>query len=133
MSEKKNTLIKALFYGSLRAGEYNCESFKRAYGEDSMQYQGTKTIEGYQLYSLGAYPMILKEKGAQLVVDEFLVSPEAFMSIRRMELGAGYNEEQIDGAYIYYFDQESSDRPKVESGDWSVYLSEKQNQKSYSY
>lgn len=120
-----NNLIKAIFYGSLRSGQYNCERFQQSFGKENFVYQNTKTITGYQLYSLGSYPMVLKDPNSNLVVDEFLISPEAAESVRRMELGAGYSEEEIDGATIYYYDDNRYNAPKVESGDWSEYLKEK--------
>lgn len=119
-------MVKFCAYGSLRKGEYNYESFVRAYGEENFQYINTKTIPGYQLYSLGSYPMILKDPNGSLVVDEFLVSPEVANSIRRMEIGAGYKEGEIDGALIYYYEEGSPYYPKVESGDWSKYLKERE-------
>lgn len=120
-------LIKCYFYGSLRNGEYNCNSFKRMYGDDNFVYQQTLDIEGFALYSLGSYPAIIPTEGATLIVDEFLVSQDAFNGVRRMELGAGYQEMIIDGAYIYHFTEQ--DKPYVGElvthGDWSQYLRDK--------
>lgn len=118
--------VKLNLYGSLRKGQYNYDSFVRQYGEDSFVYNGTKRIPGFELYSLGSYPMVLATPEAPrntLVVDEMMVSEECYQGIRRMELGAGYHEVILDdGAIIYAHNDNRYDLPKVDSGDWSAYL-----------
>lgn len=123
---------KALFFGSLRNNEYNHRRFVRIFGENSMVYIETKTIEGFKLYSLGAYPTVVKTDNPdhKLVVDLFEVSDDAMTSIDEMERGAGYDSIKIDGATLYLFTMSEKEADKyykhVESGDWSAYLKEKE-------
>lgn len=118
---------KVLFYGSLRKGEYNYNYFLRIFGEDNFKYIKTKTIKGFKLYSLGAYPMVIQTNDIndKLVVDEFEVSDEAYSSINSMELGAGYDISKFEGATIYTYplnEMKYYTDSIVKSGDWSEYL-----------
>lgn len=122
-SQQPNSTLKMYFYGSLRLDQYNYKWFTQRFGKENYQYQGTKTINGFNLYSLGSYPAIVPTIGGSIVVDEFLVSPEVFEAVRRMELGAGYHETQIDGAYIYHFLDTKWVGEHVTHGDWVKYLS----------
>lgn len=118
-------MFKNLFYGSLRKGEYNYERFVEIFGKENFVYKETKTIKGFELYSLGAYPVIIPNPNSEIVVDEFELSQEAHKSVKTMELGAGYTETIINESSIYYMDQPPHyHKGKVESGDWSKYLRE---------
>lgn len=114
-------------YGSLRLNEYNYNFFVERYGEENFKHIKTKTITGYELYSLGSYPVIIPvEEEIPLVVDEFEVSDEVFKSIHNMEIGAGYYAQEVDGNIIYYMEKVPSwNAGKVDSGDWSKYLKRK--------
>lgn len=83
------------FYGSLRVGEYNYKSLLEE--QDGVEFIGTDTVHGYELRSLGAYPVILpstEENG--IVVDVFEINNKAIIQrIRSMELGAGYEEVSV--------------------------------------
>jgi len=109
-----------LTYGSLRVGEYNHDSFKRQYKE-GYKYVKSLELDGYDLYSLGSYPGI-KEGSGKLKVDLFECSKECYMSIRGMELGAGYSEKVIEleegGAVLYLYDHSVKQDRIVEDGDW---------------
>lgn len=121
-------MYRNLFYGSLRKGEYNYNAFVRQFGEENFVYKGTKTIKGFELYSLGSYPVIVPNPNSEIVVDEFELSKEAHESVRMMELGAGYTETTIDNNTIYYMNEPPYyNRGKVEHGNWSQYLRENGN------
>ena len=87
-------------YGSLRKNHYNFN----ACGEQ--KYIKTLQLNGYDLFSLGSYPGIVPGKGT-LTVELHEVDEDTLRTIRHMELGAGYREENIniDGKnaalYIY--------------------------------
>lgn len=107
----------ALFYGSLKKDHYN---FNRFGGQTFVK---EVELDGYELFNLGSYPAILEGKG-KIIAELHEVTPEAFASIRRMEIGAGYSEKQkeIDGekASLFVF-SESRIRnafPKIEDGNW---------------
>lgn len=116
--------VKVLFYGSLRKGEYNYNSFVRRFGADNYQHINTRTINGFRLHSLGAYPAVVSDENKSIVVDEFLVSPECYNSVRSMELGAGYEEVMVGDAIMYKYRDENSPwlGEEVTHGDWSQYL-----------
>lgn len=124
-------------YGSLREGAYNYNSFKRSYGEE-IQKLGTTTVNGYDLYSLGAYPGInvSEDPNKPLVVDLLEVTDRVYASINRMELGANYSVRIIDVALhtgepmkatIYLYNGNLKGRSTmVEDGNWLNYISAKQ-------
>ena len=112
----KNTQKERIaVYGSLRKGMYNYRFF-----ENGMTYIKTTQIEGFDLYSLGAYPYVVKGNG-NLIVDIMEVTPQTKQSIDLMELGAGYQSSilTIDDqpTTIYIFNQPINDAI-VEHVDW---------------
>lgn len=120
---------KYAFYGSLRAGMYNYERTKTG-----LNHLGTKVVSGYKLYSLGPYPCAIftGDDDDKLTVDIFDVSQEQQYRIHQMELGAGYDYEEvsIDGTMygIYLYPKEAAERLKdrnVPSGDWVKHLQPK--------
>lgn len=118
-----------LVYGSLRKGEYNFNSFKSLFG-DEFKYVKTMQINGYDLFSLGAYPAIKEGKG-DLIVDLINCSDECKNSIDRMELGAGYTrhiieiDKNITATLYVYLGNPSTER--IVSGDWSEHLKKEKN------
>jgi|SRR5690606_26956943 len=113
---------KVAFYGSLRKGCYNYEHFKSGLTE-----KGQTEIPGFRLYSLGAYPCIIRsdDPNDKVVVDLFEADEETFQRIHRMELGAGYRAEPIttgEEEYVVYTFPETSrdvlEPRRVTSGDW---------------
>lgn len=116
------TKRKIAVYGSLRKGEYNYNYFQMRYPE--MTYTGTHKVDGFDLFSLGAYPAAVMGDG-ELVVDTFDVDLDCFSSINRMEIGAAYyaHTVDIDGEpHTIWLQQHGNEKRKVESGDWSKYL-----------
>jgi gamma-glutamylcyclotransferase (GGCT)/AIG2-like uncharacterized protein YtfP len=114
------------FYGSLRKGMYNHKYF-----ESGLEYLGTKEIKGYDLYSLGAFPCIVKSPvpDTVLTVDLFRAKNDATENrIHSMEKGAGYDYEEVEidgqnfGIYVY----DNRHKPPIErlvpGGDWVKYL-----------
>lgn len=120
------------FYGSLRLNEGNWNYFLR--NAPGVTFLQTVTIFGYDLFSLGSYPVILKSKNPEqpLVIDLFRIENERVKNgIDGMELGAGYSREHIsspdilngEDVLIYigepqYFASLREDR-RVPDGDWS--------------
>lgn len=91
-------------YGSLKKGFYN----HRALGEDA-KFLGTSSVLGV-MYSNGSYPKLYKPGISTNEADNFLreelerqheleiydISGSNYRDIRGMELGAGYEEEDIE-------------------------------------
>lgn len=106
-------------YGSLREGEYNFNAFP-----DAKKVKQSR-VEGFKLYSLGAYPGAIKSESEEdtMVVDIIEVGEASYERIRAMELGAGYTEESVDiegEEYpIYVYRRQPREENLVESGDWS--------------
>jgi gamma-glutamylcyclotransferase (GGCT)/AIG2-like uncharacterized protein YtfP len=133
MNCKKETIMKekkeikhGLFYGSLRKVEgYN---FGRC---GKQKYIKTLTLDGYDLYSLGAYPAVVDGKGKVVVELHEIPNAQTAEYIRQMELGAGYEERVVNvddvDAYLYVYKGNNRLNPelKVEHGDWSKYLAER--------
>lgn len=114
------------FYGSLRKGMYNYEHFK-----DGMEYIQTVEISGFQLFSLGSYPCVIRTDDSKdkLTIDLFTVTGAMEGRIHRMEVGAGYgyDEVEVNGRTfgIYTYDHSALSRLKerrVPGGDWVKHL-----------
>ena len=112
-------------YGSLRKGFGNNRLLSDA------EYVGTTTVEGWELYSLGAFPGAIQGEGAPLTVELYRVG-----SMARLDMLEGtvnpdgadprnlYNRVTVDTeygeAYMYEFNHEVRGEP-IESGDWKEY------------
>ena len=97
-------------YGSLKKGYYN----HGALGDDA-EFLGKDSVRAV-MYSNGAYPKLYHSDGYGSPLDEdhqrnheleiYRVNDRAYKRIDQMELGAGYEAEQIDTewgpATIYY-------------------------------
>lgn len=105
-------------YGSLRKGHYNFDSFPSA------KYISTHNIKGWDLYALhgGAYPGVVPGDNS-LEVDLIQVNDQDYDRIKRMELGAGYLEIELDieGVKGKFYPYKHSVTTKVESGNWNNY------------
>jgi gamma-glutamylcyclotransferase (GGCT)/AIG2-like uncharacterized protein YtfP len=99
---------------------YNQEAFA-----NGMEYVETKKLEGFDMYSLGAYPYVVENDKGTIKVDLFQVDDVTKQRIDAMEFGAGYSAKEvvIDGkpGTIYYFNNTIPDTKKVEDGDWVTY------------
>jgi len=115
---------KVLFYGSLREGHYNHSYFEESFGKENFKCIGMREIKGYDLYSLGSYPAVIKSSDPESVVvmEEFEISEQAYDSVKRMELGAGYHEVETEDGFVFYAqNRDMSNRQRVENGDWTKY------------
>lgn len=116
MNSKKYIVV----YGSLRAKP---EPFYNFNACGKQQFIKKFNLEGYELYSLGAYPAIIEGKG-NITVELHEVDERTYQRIRGMELGAGYNEKQIEvdgklaSLYVYNNAERLRQRERVISGDW---------------
>jgi gamma-glutamylcyclotransferase (GGCT)/AIG2-like uncharacterized protein YtfP len=128
-------LIIAL-YGSLRDGLYNSRRFDL---QNISEFLGTTKIKGYALYSLGPYPGIYPMENSYIVAEVRRFSGkqqlEVAKSIDYMELFGGYHREYVDleigdqrlRGFLYVYD-EKPEFEKIEHGDWTRYLKEKELQ-----
>ncbi len=128
-------LIIAL-YGSLRDGLYNSRRFDL---QNMSEFLGTTKVSGYALYSLGPYPGIYPSKNSYVVAEVRRFSGkqqlEVAKSIDYMELFGGYHREYVNleigdqrfRGFIYVYD-EKPESERIEHGDWTRYLKEKELQ-----
>jgi len=117
-------------YGSLRQGLHN----HRVLGDSPMVGMGS--VNGFGLYSLGAYPAISSDgKHVPVVVELYEVDNISMSRLDRLEGYPSYynrrivdvhTEDGIQKAWIYFQQGEPSDI-FIESGDWTRYLIEKVN------
>jgi len=77
-------------YGTLRKGFYNHNRF------EGVRYLGTTEISGFDLYDLGPYPCVIKNENGKITIDLLEVVEDTKKAIDRMEIGAGYNIEEIE-------------------------------------
>ena len=120
-------------YGSLRRGESNHDVW---FGRGATPV-ADGCIRGAELVSLGAYCCIVPTDDlTRTVVGEvYDLTPEVFRGIEAMEVDAGYVRRPVevyhgsdgDGtppvaadAYFYAMPTRVADRPRIESGDWSL-------------
>ncbi len=118
--DEEPTMDYVAVYGSLREGQYNFE-------KSQMKKLGTYTVQGYEMYSLGHYPAIVKGSGS-IVVELMEVTPRFKARLDRMELGAGYKIKKIKlgdktDVTLYVYDSSAKELSetsygKVQSGDW---------------
>lgn len=115
------------FYGSLRKGEYNYA--RMIHESKGVTYIETKIVQGFDLYSLGAFPAAFPSNNPQapLTVDIFKIENKGIRNaIDGMEIGAGYRRCNIGtkknpicmyvaaGRLMSFVD----DNDLVPSGDW---------------
>lgn len=115
-----------LVFGSLRkysSRGFNFNRFK-AYGEQI--FIRNLVLDGYEMYSLGAYPAICPGDG-QIKCELHSIAEDAYNLIQQMEINAGYREDfvKLEGgitASIFTMPKERLLKfkvPKMESGDWN--------------
>ncbi|WP_440946406.1 gamma-glutamylcyclotransferase family protein [Methanosarcina sp. T3] len=126
-------LVMAL-YGSLRNGLYNNRRFDL---QNRSEFLGTIKIDGYALYSLGPYPAVYPSENGSVVAEVRRFSGkkqlEVAKSIDYMELFGGYHREYVNlelpekklRGIIYVYD-EKPETEKIQHGDWTRYLKEKE-------
>lgn len=119
---KKGDLVAV--YGSLREGLGNHGVIKGA------EKKGDTVIKGWDLYSLGAFPFILKGNNA-LTVEVYQVDSETRQA--RLDALEGYPsfydrtkvETEFGEAWIYFMhEMYSRGAPLVEHGDWFKFKTE---------
>ncbi len=124
MQQKRN---KFAFYGSLRKGHYNYDRLVK--NSPGMELVGEQTVQGYKMFDTGiGYPYVVKTGNPtdEVKVELYDIPDESTAyCINRMELGAGYKQEEIkfdDETYTLYvcdsFGRQSKPVPK---GDWTAY------------
>ncbi len=110
-------------YGTLRKGFYNHDRF------EGITYLGTTRVKGLDLYDLGPYPCVIENPDGEITIDLLEVNPLTKQLIDRMEIGAGYNIEEIqikldDKAYhdvtIYTYNKAPNYAKLIPSGDYST-------------
>lgn len=115
--------IHVLTYGTLRVGEPNWAGFLST----RSQHLGTYTIDGYSLWTPhGGFPYAIPDPEGAIVTDLFLVSPEIFFALDRLEgYPTHYDRERVDleglKPWIYIAANPGmirSNAVKIESGDW---------------
>lgn len=118
------------FYGSLRRGQYN---HSRTGLTTKAAFLKTVVIPGFKMYSLGAFPLIVKSTSDKdkITVDLFAIQDESLeRSIHMMEIGAGYERitQNIEGVdyYLYAYDRANPNLQQVVNGDWAEYQVELQ-------
>jgi gamma-glutamylcyclotransferase (GGCT)/AIG2-like uncharacterized protein YtfP len=111
-------------YGSLRQGFGNHQRFL-----SHLKPLGLDLIEGWDMYSLGAFPAIVGGSGA-VVVEVYDVDDNTLRMLDGLEgFPHFYNRSQVSTEYgeawVYHFNEDWSGRAnyhhKVESGDWRDY------------
>lgn len=113
----KNLLV----FGSLRKTSKRGYNYQRFGGQNFIK---KLTLDGFEMYSLGAYPAICKGEG-KIKCELHEVEDVAAERIERMEIGAGYtpvniNLEKNVTATIYTWPKDKlKGCVKVQDGDWN--------------
>lgn len=109
-------------YGSLRKQMYNNTRFP-------MEFMMTTVIDGFQLYDLGPYPMVVKTGNIEdtVVIEVYHVTSRTKESIDAMEEGAGYILLEVPitnevMATIYAYDHIPEKSKQIKSGDYVKYI-----------
>ena len=120
MNESK---IIVAVYGSLKRGFYNHHLLA------SSNFLSVGTVKGFEMYSLGAYPMVIEGRGS-ISVETFEVTPDVMASLDRLEGFPSYYGRQIVTvetehcpieAWLYMGQPHQVKRqPRVRSGCWQL-------------
>ena len=114
---------KYAVYGTLRLDQGNYNWCLK--NQEGVRHVETKTISGYDMFSLGGFPGIKKSNG-DIVVDIFEVdNPNVEQNLDGLE---GYNENNLEGSmyvkdktdegeFIYIWNS-AREGQKIEDGDW---------------
>lgn len=94
-------MYKIFVYGTLKRNEGNHGLISR---DKANKFIGFTIIEGYTLYG-GIIPFALKEENQHIKGEIWLVNESTFLSIRDMELYAGYEEVTENDLIFYTFDR----------------------------
>ncbi len=130
----KNFLLS---YGTLRSGNINpgedektiCRNRDKIYnfnrfGANSQKFLKKFRLSGFSLVNVGYYPAAIEDENGEITVELQEVADEnVWLSMQRMEKGAGYlwKQIEIDGVFatIFFMTQgRAAKLPKIESGDW---------------
>lgn len=84
-------------YGSLKSGRYN-HPFMRY-----ERYVGDTSVRG-TLYIVSSYPALTEDGCNEYHAEIYEMTEEQYEPIRRMEIGAGYKEVEVDGCIVFYAD-----------------------------
>ena len=79
-------------FGSLRQHSKRGYNFNRFGGQTFIK---PLELEGYDMFDLGAYPAIAEGKG-KIQCELHSIEDRSFLSVQRMEAGAGYTEKTLD-------------------------------------
>ncbi len=107
---------KLAVYGTLRRG---CANHR--YIADG-KYVGTGELQGWNMYSNGSYPYVVKS-GGSIKVEIFEIAEETLSSIDDLEgYPMHYDRTQVETQYgkcwLYFVRKIPSRCFKIESGDW---------------
>ena len=120
-----NTTVFA-FYGSLRRGMEN-----HLFHKNHLKYLFSARLRGYNLYSLGDFPIAVKSSDPDnsIVVELFsIVDRTTREMIHQLEIDEGYFLETItvDGIEAgIYLHNKAENYPLVQSGDWVTFFRQK--------
>ena len=112
-------------YGSLRKGLMNHTVIHEA------EFVGEGIVKGFGMYSLGAYPALVREgRHVPVVVEMYEVTPKIMAGLDNLEGFPSYytrklcpiliNGESVP-AWVYYMDRTFT-KGFVTSGDWKQYI-----------
>ena len=108
-------------YGTLKKGFHNHGVLKGAH------CQGEAVLFGYDMYSLGGFPAIVKNVDAELPISGELYEVPEFKSLDRLEgVPHMYTREEetvlwqdcLTGAYVYVWNRSIEGLKKIEDGVW---------------
>lgn len=123
------TPVKFLVYGTLRSGN----GAHKAFGLDhKATYLGTHRLEG-TIYHLGGFPGVKLDGRPDGFVAELYETSDMKL-MEQLDAYEGYRPYDPDSslylrqevehpdfgsAYIYEYNQQVGDKPRMESGDWN--------------
>lgn len=103
---------KVLVYGSLKRGFGNHRVMEAAGGK----HIGAHTLSGFDMYSLGGFPAIVRGEGR---VECEVYSVDSLEPLDRLEgHPTFYKREVVDDMYVYIYQHDVTGRAKVEDGVW---------------
>lgn len=129
MKFEVNSLVAV--YGTLRKNNGNHQII------NDQEHLGTFiTDPKYTMFTMGGFPGVLLNGDSEIVIEVYKIDNQ--QSLERLDRLEGYpsfyNRTVIDTPYgrawMYYLDNDNDEYsadlyPRIESGDWNKYISEK--------
>lgn len=125
--------MKIAVYGTLRKGGQLHHSYMK-----KAKLLGKEVLSGYQMYSLGAYPYVIRGSG-DITVEVYDVKPALYERLEKMETTVGYDVAMVTTSHgdaaLFYMSPLAHERlqQRIFNGDWLQHAAESERYNGFGY